>query len=1394
MRKISKLLFALSFVIPSTFVYKGEETNYATKQVNAIYELANQNKSLAVSVKNPNGEYVNLAKRTVNQRGLARDTSYSIYNSKFTVDELPYYGHNFTGDKQALLTEMNDVISTSKSKFLQTGETTRYLGGLRLFGNGVLSDDIPAIDSTLSFPMDTHPYAAGIYAAPGEKIDLYIPVSFENELFSSYLPGLRFSIGATRNKANDGYDMGQSIFQDKYANGVNGLPKRFTTFLSSEIFSKENTVVIDGERYFHGAIASPVGGPVYFSSEHNKDMNISVRAKGGLESRLYYYGSTTDEENETNFANAKVPYADIIGPMYRLSTDVTNLASFTPNNIKYCAAWWDQLSNMSNYFNNATGRITMLFDWINIYSGDANAFISNHWARLDPSWLNIDYSTTIKSGGWGLIHEYNHIVARHQWKGDTTLWGMDVLSGINSFNRTGEFHNNTIIGFDYSLLTNVAKLRKDADNPFATSDSRNAISDPYSTVQQIYKNRFNRDTYLNHTWYLYLAVFHSLGLGIMQETGGNGIEWNSVEYTYNPNFKLTNADYLYEGLSLKSGLDFSSYIEGVLKVDITQSVKDNVQRRLAGRYGYADNSYPKFASTGSLYTRSNERVRDLEQWRKDIKDNVAKNGIPSYFSEEESLKSQTTTANFKPTKEFDLNTGSSNREDSEKAVYKRNTTGRPFVIDAFTNSTLNFSPKLDSNNNLTGRFASTEDVKNVTLEWQEGDALTKTGDYTYEVDPEKVTASKDGYDFAISVEYEDSSIPSEILYGTLETDQNAIQVKHYSGEGLNVDASNRFDPFERYNYDENNIKQKLIKSESTYSSNIGVSNVSDRSQGVLTTVNFDIHYSANTNFAIGISPKYGRAALVENLPDGTKKRVLLRDQGYTNTTDGNMTVQTTEAETRNYTLWLYTFPNQDNSVYLGYNVNSSWPQMPSSFFTAKGKSNVTQPEELIPSDIFYDPAFKTISENTKTEQYTKDQMSLISFGFFQKGYAVNDDTQDSKAFNYEHFTQYNEYDPNISQANKDLLALYRDALSDNNYKSGSQKASYFRYENMQNNFGALYWTYENKSNLPLNEIIIRDEQVFDNDASNYYKDNNANGVVGDVAIYVGDKLDENGSPVLSEYQLIKTDINNKTWYFKSGMVQSAWDKMKVANRTIDLDSPITNKYIVVKILNGQNYTGTKNGSFNLADIQFFNKFTLGDVYTDTALSNSNIQNFGGWQLVNDLSSAKRETLVGNKDAYLGFGFTGSKLTLNANQFEGSGKLKVVIDGTSYEVDTSKPELVSDNLVFSVNLENKEHVVTIQVLEGDVQLTGIGFDNNNFTEVSSSQIKEQIGIKEDKPTDPSNPDNGGGDNPNNNTNNTPTSKSIDMPLVVTISVVSGLILLVLALAIIMIVTSQKKKKI
>lgn len=1383
MKNGKRLLLALAFALPSTFVFKGQDTSYANNLI-TIHNNSNKNDNLVIKTKMEDGSYIRLPKRTINARGLERQPRGEAYNSKFTEDQMPYEGHLSTMDKDELFAEMQTMFASTKEKFLSTGQTTYYPGGVKAYSKNGIDDNLKTVDSTLSLPLDGFTYPLGLFAAPGETVTLLIPTEYEDILFNDNLGNtLNINIGATLRLTSEVSGIERANTASTYSQYA--FPLRLSRFYSNEIFKKENTVVKDGKRYFEGKIASPIGGPIYIQSNLASDQNIEIRSTGALESRLYILNSTTDQENKENYDNFTAPYYDIVTPSLRFSGELRTREDLETQQFKNLAHFYQQRLSITLFFNNKFPRQVYLNDRFFSNGWQANEIyaLSNRNYIVFPKYgYSLNYKDYLTASGMGWDDYFNYNAQYHELNGKFVRWGLNPnLNGLNN-----QYHQ-AIWGIQSALTTDIAKSRI---NSSGALDSALGLSDPYSSIRGIWGNRLTPGGNSVDNANIYTSIFHSIGLGTLAEM--QKFAWNSAVWSSN---KITNANDVLRGLTYYSGFDFTDYVENTIRATTTQEVKDEIGNQICGDTNQSC-TFPKFAATGSLYTKSNERVKNLEQWRNDIQANVQKNGIPSYFSEQEASESVKYSANYVQASEYELKNGQSNQDSIDRNVYKRNITGNNFIIEEKDKTTLNLKPSY-ANSTLQGRIASTADIKAVTLEWQEGEAITNNGDDTYTVDPSKITTANNTYNFALSVQYTDSAIPSEILYGTLEKGQiYPLFAKHYSAENLVENTSDAKSPFDQVGYSSEKLaqQQKQLDIAKPNGTEFNLNSITDKSKGVISVLDFDVHYPAGES-AIGISPQGGKAILAQIKEDGSREWLISRGGGgnYGGTNSGDKTYNFDKPTTISYTMMIYIRPGDttNTSIYLGYKSTGDWGKIPSSMITAVGmESNTTTIQSELKEIPFTGHNYVTPDNSTSDKDMTTNEIGLISYGFFTPGNVIDDDTQDQKAFKVDGFTKYNKYDKSISEDDLKTLQQTEKTISDGLYLTSTSKTTAIKYENMDANYGALYYTYENYKASSINQIILRDEQNFENNYRDYITDT-LKGTIGDVSIYVGDQLDENGSPELSKFTKIKTDINNETWSVTDNSVAEYFARSKASNRIIDLDKAVNNKYIVVKIENGQAFDGQKNGSFKVAEIEFHSVKDLGNNYTDSKLTNDSIKAYGTWKETENTYIAKGTQLEGSKGDYLGFRFTGSFLSVSANQFRDSGKLKVTIDGQSHIVDTSSLVMVDDKVVFDVDLDNKEHLVTIEVLEGEVQLTGIRFDSNSFGTVSEKEIKEQVGVKDDtdNPTNPENPSEPNEptvpENPSSGNNNTNV-----IILATTFSILGAILI---ALAVVLIVEHNKRKK-
>lgn len=946
MKNKQRLLIAFLFALPSAFVVKGQESRVANQQITILNQINNKSNILAKQ-KQSDGSYLTLAKRTINQRGLERQNVGEQYTSKFTPDQLPKEGYAFAGDRTELYNELKDVLYKSKEKVLSQGVGLYYAGGEFTYSKSPLSSDIKSVDSTLAFPMDGFTYPLGLYAAPGETVTLLVPTNFEEQLFSDTLDNtLYFNIGVTGTESNLQYGIERLGLVESSKNNLQTFPLRVSRFNASEIFSKENTVVKDGQRFFEGKIASPLGGPIYVQSASKSSETIQVRATGAIESRLYILGSTTDSENQENYENSAAPYYDIVTPSMRFSSEFVKTEELETKNFANFAQILQSMQSINYFLDKDYGRQIVLQDRFAVNSnsgwGSSNiAYITSGYNfAVAPKYSVVtDYKqlmTNLTKIGSGYNYLYNYQAQYHNYKGTNVRFGLNPnLGGVPNI------YHSVVQAYQDSLLSDYAKTRVDASLPL---ESSGAYTDPYTNLLGSWSNQFGNYSSSVHNVNIYTTIFHSIGLGTLAEM--NKFAWNSAQWKES---KITNADDVLRGLTYYSGFDFTNYVKNTIRADVSDAVVDEIQNKICGDTNQACD-FPKFAATGSLYTRSNERVKDLNQWRQDIKSNVEKNGIPSYYSEKESLESSKYTASFTQASEYVLEGGTSTTKGIEKNVYKRNTTGNNFKIDSKKTTTLNLNPTYTNDNStykLNGRIASTEKIKNITLEWQEGNAISDNGDYTYSVDPTLITSNNNLYNFAVSVQYEDEKIPTEILYGTLEKDNYTLQAKHYSAKNITVTNSNYKSPFDQFDFDSKKLDEELTLLDTSNSDGtlFKSNNVTDKSNGVISVLDFDLHLPAGSTW-VGLSPTNCRAVLAQRKEDGTTEFLIYRGKDVPNSGDKEFNFD--KPTVVSLTLFMYTSSAQNGSLYLGMKDNATniWTATSTSMVSKNGEEPTPEVEDI----------------------------------------------------------------------------------------------------------------------------------------------------------------------------------------------------------------------------------------------------------------------------------------------------------------------------------------------------------------------------------------------------------------------------------------------------------------
>lgn len=1259
-------------------------------------------------------------------RRIIREIDRNIVNEQYTTnfkeEDMPTRTHRFTGDQQALYTESEAAMKQAKQDLLTTGKMKKYIGYYKIYSGNNIPDDAKAVETEHSIYTDGGiAHALGIYAGPGEVVDIYVPISYKNDMFKTTFDEfgnleytvndsfLTFTIGVKTNSIM--YDIPAShVFYD--------MPNRNVQYTGNEIFKYDDTVVLDdGERYFHGRIANPVGGPIYATSALS-NTSVNFRTSGALEGIYYQHGTTTNEEWSRIVKEAPGQYCDFVTHLARLSGPATDQIRAIKK-IEEAGYIWDNIGNISSYFNERN-YVVQIYDSY-IAKGSALAYINRWFSTLPVGWMSgaLSYDNLMNNGQWGDIHEYNHHF-------DYGSGRPNINWGTFNIGQGGEIGNNVINSVEYSLLTNIAKNRTDAVVNGGLEGGKKS-ADPYSNLYELLQKKYTNTTFSDFSE-MYTAIFHSIGYQALVDTQAYDLG------TANPAYS-SNADFLYKNITQKTGLDFADYITDTLHLNITEAAKQWVKdlKWQDSKGNDVDYQFPSFAATASIYTKSNERVQDINQWRKDIKKNVKANGIPSYYNEEETRNNQMVNTGYTQ-KNLATNALIRNLEQTITSSYKRIEGGRNYVVNANYESNLDFNFAVDSQTHTPqGRLISSADIESVNLEWQEGKAISDNGDNTYTYNPKK---ADDEYDFAVSVTYKDKSYPTEILYGTLEKNGSMLTSNTLDVSGdtsnLNTILTNN-----SYDYDKITKSYKSIAKSNVADTQIKSQKLGD-SKKTLTVLPFDVIGTSDQDFEISI---YGASevSLVEKY--GKQYNQVIASDGKAHKKYEELpTIKITTKPGERKTYYLYSLNEgvQSGSAYLGWRTMS---------FGEEGNGDITIPKSRISScgldnrrsagaedftfisgnnvaNIGMNP-FDTANEIrpisikdnftkndtgfTKTNTYSYKDAPIIGFGTYNKNSVPtkedesNSLTADSTKFTWQTANTAKTYDERV-QVEKNAKSL-----NDGNYMpykipGGNNTFSFgpwtgISYKNFDNDYGAVYFTIHNKTKNKISDVLIQNARGDTNYpeapwANPYYEKYT---LVGDVEVYAGNSINDDLTPDLSKYKLVaSSNIDGVTW-------KSFNERNTEVNRYVTLDKPNDSEYFVVKIKSshaswgGIDAEGKKTkDEINIGELKLVTNFE--ETAQRYSFFSEGLKFNGDWKYVLNGRGLNGISYQGNAGAEIEFTFAGSLFELYGRTGSHYGKFTLTIDNKKYDIDTNSSSTLDNQRLALFTLKEGTHKVKIQVHE------------------------------------------------------------------------------------------------
>lgn len=1298
-------------------------------------ELA-QNKLNNINDENNNFNRLNIDSRKILKRGIKPQRKSMLWpGSQDHLDFNKYWPsrfHEIKGlDKQELYNE-NQKLNNLVKDYYVGGGTSGYFkwnGYHKLYSGYEIPSDATYVQAQFSFFLNGQPHPTGLYADPGEPVNIYLPINFKDRYLkvdNTPNDNLTFTIGQLIRNGN-----GNETPADKITTDV---PLRTITYTLKEVFNPLNTVVLDdGQQYYKVTIGSPIGGPIYVQTWTANNQSLDLRIDNAFEGWYYNYGSTTNEDWAEmkkyavgQYFDFSVPLLRLSGPFYKSFLDI--------DDIERVGKFWENVVNISwNFAPSRNMPIVNLYDsWVNGYAGLAvqNAWYTRLIVDAFPTAFNYDLLMSSTSDTWVHLHELNHHYEHEGGRACATA-GQDDCWGDWPSKGTWEVGNNVISVFEYSLLTNTAMNRNADKNEYGMSGWSWSV-DPFTTLSKIYKKRFQNNL-VEDSLELYASIFHSNGFQILKDTHLYDWSRGGVRGDY---------DFLYTNLTQKSGLDFYDYLKNVLHYPISENAKNDVSKLLClnEQNENVDCNYPSFDLTASIYTMANERVDSLEQWRKDIKKNVYENGLPSYQDDDESSQSQLLYAGFKQNNKTQT-AGTRYFEKSRASAYKRNTTGRPYVVSSNENTLLDFNFKLDENNNPTGNLLSTSNaIESVKLEWQEGEAISDNGDNTYTFNPHQT--SNQEYKFAVSVSFKQDPNLAEfkpvILHGVLHKNGSEISNPVYA---LTPETKSLDEILTSNNNDPKLIDQSYSKIKKYYTNSSSTSKIENlNGDRYLSVLSFDFiaptssTYSFVTSGGIEAEAFYlenGKYISINEIDDqgvSTSKNISLESNqrltmvlfALVNSTNPYSEIQYKEVSTKD----LKSCFNNNEISPLSSNTGE--------YHTING-SNIANVglDPFSYSDLIrwvsfttrYNDALQIFKSNFTNTTPPRTDVKISGMGWLPKtGRPESIDEYDS-------YMQSNptawQLDGKLSEKDqtnfeKNTVALYDNSVQHNDAKDPVPTG--LTYTGFKENLGSFYLLLDNQTSYPIKEFSLtapKTKASINNpneippfhDDFNAYKPANCNikveNLLGDIDIFGGNSLNSEGLPQLDSYSKIGSSSNTLSWNTLQYNVRNA-----NATQKISTSDNTYYKYYVIKFKSvKQSTNATGKDVFQLADINYsFGQTSninlgLGNRYS---VNDQNFNYQGNWVKTPSSRGVNGWALQGTKDATIDFWYYGNDFVIEGRKGPIYGTYEVEVDGQKY-VGTSYGTSMLDNQTLALfNLKEGPHRVKIKVTsETPVHFSSIG---------------------------------------------------------------------------------------
>lgn len=488
----------------------------------------------------------------------------------------PYPGHPYGKGsgvwptKEAIRTENQEVLSEGKNDLLEGRALKKYRGARGLYTGRDIDESAKAVDMTLNISHgELGFHSTGLYAGPGELVDVYISAVDLNYMRSapSGLKSFKIAVGQTAQRdfvSND-------IPTEKISSS---LPLRSIQVSLEDIMKPEPGY----PDLYHGVVGSPLGGPLYFFLPQDAGTlpSVSVRFKGALESLYYRQGVTSLSEWNRMAETAPGQYADIMADTVRFSGPATS-AIRSNRDIDKAVDFWYKQQRMAIDFDRSgswyvSRPITQFHDYY-VSAGAAVAIVNANRSFLPTDWMGsaLNYDNIMAGGVWGEIHELNH----HHQHFNQQLWGMH--------GGGGEITNNLVNAIAYTSYTNCGKARTEAGG----SKDWKFVCDPYNNLRKtIYSTAKNSGAYADLSFYV--DIYHYFGYDVIKEFAyaNRGNTEKSVEAN----------DKAYRKLVGLTGYDFTHYLETVCHWELSYDAKSEISAL----------ALPTFYPTASPYQRGRD--------------------------------------------------------------------------------------------------------------------------------------------------------------------------------------------------------------------------------------------------------------------------------------------------------------------------------------------------------------------------------------------------------------------------------------------------------------------------------------------------------------------------------------------------------------------------------------------------------------------------------------------------------------------------------------------------------------------------------------------------------------------------------------------------------------------